>query len=167
MTSTCSSERRPRLSKILVEPDELHLVPPDPDAEPEPAAGQDVETRSLLGDEHGLTLRQDQDLGGEIGDVSASGKETEQDERVVIPVGRSGAPLGPIGPASDIDAEHVIGGCDTVIADLLCGKGKIPQSPWLTTDIDDRKGYTEFHLHLLCQIRQCSGGGCAGAGTEM
>jgi len=45
--------------KILVEPGELDLVPPDPDAEPEPPARQDVETGRLLGNEHGLPLRQD------------------------------------------------------------------------------------------------------------
>ena len=82
--------------KILVEADELDLVPADPDAEPEAAARQHVETGRLFGDEHRLALRQDQHLGREIGDVGATGEEAEQHERVVIEIGRSGAGLGPI-----------------------------------------------------------------------
>src|SRR5207302_3102011 len=42
--------------EILVEADKLDLVPPDPDAEPEPPARQDIETGGLFGDEHGLAL---------------------------------------------------------------------------------------------------------------
>jgi hypothetical protein len=49
--------------KILVEAGEFDLVPADPDAEPKPAARQYVETGRLLGDEHGLALRQDQHAG--------------------------------------------------------------------------------------------------------
>jgi hypothetical protein len=85
-------------------------------------------------------LRQDQYLGREIGDVSASGEETEQYERVVIPVGRSRAALSPIGPARDIDAKHVVWGRDPLIADLLCHLGKFPQGRRLTADINKSEG---------------------------
>jgi hypothetical protein len=76
--------------EILVEPRELDLVSPDPDAEAEPATRQDVETGSLFGDEYGLTLRQDQYLGREVSNLCATSEETEQHERVVIEIGRSG-----------------------------------------------------------------------------
>ena len=88
--------------KILVEADKLDLVPSDPDAEPEPPAREDVETRGLFGDEYRLTLGQDQNLRRKIGDGGASGEETKQHERVMIEIGRSGARLGPTGPARDI-----------------------------------------------------------------
>jgi len=43
--------------EVLIEPGELDLVPADPDAKPEPAAAERVETGGLLGDEDGLALR--------------------------------------------------------------------------------------------------------------
>ena len=49
MTRTCSSDRRPDC-KILVETDELHLVPADPDPQPKPAAAEHVKRGGLLGD---------------------------------------------------------------------------------------------------------------------
>jgi hypothetical protein len=134
--------------KILVETGELHLVPPDADAETEPAAREDVETGGLLGDEHGLALCQDQDLRREIADARASCEETEQHEGVVIAVGRSGAALRPIGPARNIDAEHVVGGGEAVIADLLRRLGEFPQRRRIAADIGDRQGYAQLHPHL-------------------
>ena len=105
--------------KILVEPGELDLVPTDPDAEPEAPARQHVETRGLLGDEHGLALRQDQHLRREIADIGAARKKPEQHKWVVIEIGRAGARLGPAGAAGDTGAEHMVGCGDAVIADRL------------------------------------------------
>src|SRR5262249_20598811 len=124
------------------------LVPPDPDTEPEPSARQDVETGRLLGDEHGLPLRQDQHLGREIGDAGAAGEEPEQHKRVVIEIGRSSARLSPTGPARDVGAQHVVGRGYPLIADRLCRLGNPPQARRLTANIDNRKSYAEFHLHL-------------------
>src|SRR5215218_10924565 len=45
--------------EILVEADELHLVPADTDAEPEAAAAAHVEAGGLLGHQHRLALRED------------------------------------------------------------------------------------------------------------
>jgi hypothetical protein len=134
--------------KILVEPDKLDFVPPDPDAEPEPSARQNVETGSLFGDEHGLTLCQDQHLGREIADIGAAGEKPEQHERVVIEIGRAGSRLRPAGAAGDIGAQHMVGCRDPVIADLLRRLGKFPQGRRLAADIDNRKGYAQSHLHL-------------------
>src|SRR4051812_22575352 len=44
--------------EILVEADELQLVPAHADAEAETAAAEHVETGSLLGDQHRLALRE-------------------------------------------------------------------------------------------------------------
>jgi hypothetical protein len=49
--------------EVLAERLVLDLVPAEPDAEPELAAGQQVDLRGLLGDERGLPLRQDDDPG--------------------------------------------------------------------------------------------------------
>ena len=110
---------------------------------------QHVETGRLLGDEHGLALRQDQHLGRKIRDLRAAGEKAEQHERVVIQIGRSGARLGPTGAARDIGAEHVVRRRDPVVADLLRRLDKLPQGRRLAADIDDRKGHAEFHLPLL------------------
>ena len=68
----------------------------------------------------------------------ASGEKTEQHERVVIPVGRARAALGPLGPARDIDPQHVIGGGDALITGRLCRLNKIPQRRRLAANIDNR-----------------------------
>ncbi len=41
----------------------FHRVPADADAEAQTAAAQDIERGGLLGDQDGLTLRQDDDAG--------------------------------------------------------------------------------------------------------
>jgi hypothetical protein len=69
--------------EILVEADELHLVPADADAEPEAPAAEYVETGGLLGNQHGLTLREDQHLGGEFDLFRAGGNEAERDKGIV------------------------------------------------------------------------------------
>src|SRR5947208_6521772 len=73
--------------EILVEPDELDLVPADADAEPEPAAAQRIKAGGLLGDERGLALRQDQDAGREAELRRAAGEIAEQHERIVVEAG--------------------------------------------------------------------------------
>src|SRR5207253_537239 len=93
------------IMEVFVEADKLDLVPADTDAEPEAAARQHVEAGRLLGDQHGLALRQDQHLGREIRDLGAPREKPEQYERVVIKVGRAGAALRPFGPARDIDPD--------------------------------------------------------------
>jgi hypothetical protein len=106
--------------EILVEADELDLVPADPDAEPEAAAAQHVERCSLLGDENRLALRQDQHLGRKLDRLGATGKEAEQRKRIMEQIGR-GVAVAPAGTARHIDAEHVVGHRQILIADFLGG----------------------------------------------
>src|SRR5437868_7852303 len=68
--------------EILVEAHELELVPADADAEPETAATEHVETGSLLGDQHRLALRQDQDLGRELDLPGAGRNKAERHEGI-------------------------------------------------------------------------------------
>jgi hypothetical protein len=102
-----------------------------------------------------LTLRQDQHLGREIGDAGAAGEEAKQLERVAIEIARSGARLGPTGAAGDIGAEHVVWCGDPVIADRLSRLDRFPQGCRGATDVDDRKGHAELHLHLRWSSRLC------------
>src|SRR3954451_20515663 len=69
--------------EILVEADELHLVPAYADAEPEAAAAEHVETGGLLGNQHCLTLGEDQHLGGEFDLLRAGSDEAERHEGIV------------------------------------------------------------------------------------
>ena len=73
--------------EILVQADELDLVPADADAEAEAAAAQHVEARRLLRHQRRLALRQDQHAGGKADALRAAGEKAEQHERIVIAVG--------------------------------------------------------------------------------
>src|SRR6516225_5278130 len=106
----------PTVVEILVEPGKLDLVPADPDAEPEAAAAQHVETGRLFGDEDGLALRQDQDTGREAEFRRATGEIAEQYKRVMEQPGPGAAWLGRTGFTG---AEHVVGRLDKVEADRL------------------------------------------------
>ena len=52
--------------EVLIEGLVLHPVAADTDAEPQPAAGQQVEFGGLLGEQHGLALCADDDRGREL-----------------------------------------------------------------------------------------------------
>ncbi len=56
----------PALSERYAEGVVLDLVPADADAEPQAAAGEDVDLGGLLGDEGGLALREHEDAGDEL-----------------------------------------------------------------------------------------------------
>ena len=62
---------------------ELHPVPADPDAEPEPPAAEDIEGRSLLRDQRGLALRKDEHAGGELEARGDRRREREEDHDLV------------------------------------------------------------------------------------
>ena len=70
------------VAKILVQPDELDLVPADADAEPEAAPAQHVQRGRLLRDQHRLALRRIS-TPVEKPTCGAAGQEAEQHERIV------------------------------------------------------------------------------------
>ena len=80
--SICSSSRWPRFVKSLPERLVLDRVPAEPDAEPEPAAGEQVDLGGLLGHERGLALRQDDDAGDQL-ERRHRGQVAEHHERLV------------------------------------------------------------------------------------
>src|SRR6202045_1178531 len=148
ISSTCSSDRRPRAWKVSLWPTNPTPVPPPPEPEPDPAARQYVEAGRLFGNEHGLALRQDQHLGRKIRDLGAPGEKAEQHEWVVVKVGRPGAAWRPARPARDIDPEHMMGRRNPLVADRLRRLDEIADRVGLSADIDDRQCHAKFHLPL-------------------
>ena len=104
--------------EILVQTDELHLVPADPDPQPETAAAQHVKAGRLLGDQHGLSLGQDEHLCREAYSRRATAEKPEQHERIVEEIGR-GVSRPPVGSARDIDPQNVIGRREMIVAGRL------------------------------------------------
>ena len=61
----------------------LDGVPANPESESEAPAGHDVDLGGLLGDKHGLALREDDDACHQSEPWRQTGDEAEQDERLV------------------------------------------------------------------------------------
>ena len=78
----CSDIRRPRSPNDCAERLVLDGVPAEPDAEPEPSLGQQVDLGGLLGDERRLALGQDDHAGDQL-ERGARGEVAEQHERLV------------------------------------------------------------------------------------
>src|SRR5215207_5608947 len=98
--------------EVLVESDELHLVPADADAEPEATAAEHVETGGLFGNQHGLTLREDQYLGGEFDLLRAGRDEAECHEGIVEQAEPTRTTAGGV---RRVAAEHVVSQRQAVI----------------------------------------------------
>jgi hypothetical protein len=69
--------------KILVQANEFHLVPAHADAEAESAFAENIQTGRLFGDQNGLTLRQNQDTGGQADFAGAASQEAEKNKRIM------------------------------------------------------------------------------------
>ena len=69
--------------EVLPEGVVLDVVPADPDAEAQPAAGEQIDVGRLPGHERRLALREDQDPGGEPDPLGDGGQVGEHHERVV------------------------------------------------------------------------------------
>ena len=93
--------------ELLVQRVVLDRVPADPDAEHESVVRQDRHLGGLLGDQHRLALRQDQDRRDELDVLGAGGEEPEQHHRLVERRVRVVRALEPAGPVA-VDADHVV-----------------------------------------------------------
>ena len=97
-----------RRSAAEVDPERvvLHVVPADPDAEPDAPGREEGERGDLLGDQRGLALRQHQDIGHQLEPArpNEGGEEHERlEERVAAVV-----EAGPVGPGARVRAEDVV-----------------------------------------------------------
>src|SRR5580700_1852747 len=72
--------------KVLIQADELDLVPTDPNAKPQPTTREFIERGGLLCHQYRLALRQDEHAGGESDLFCAAGKKPKQHKWVVIGV---------------------------------------------------------------------------------
>ena len=86
------------IMEILVQPDELHLVPAHADPKPEPALAQHVQACRLLRHQSGLALGDDQHAGGEPQSRRQTRQIAQQNERVVEQILGGIAPRLPARP---------------------------------------------------------------------
>src|SRR4051794_31127371 len=132
--------------EILVEADEFHLVPAHADAEPEAAAAEYVETGGLLGNQHSLTLREDQHLGGKFDLFRAGSDEAERHEGVMEQSKPTRTATGGVGWVA---AQHVIRQRQTVVTFGLGELSEFAHDRAIATDVAERQGYSEMHGRFL------------------
>jgi hypothetical protein len=132
--------------EILVEADELHLVPAHADAEPEAAVAEHVETGGLLGNQNRLTLRENQYLGGEFDLFRAGSDETERHEGVVEQAEPTRAAAGGVGRVA---AEHVVRQRQTFVAFGLGELSEFAHDSAIATDVAERQGNSKMHGRFL------------------
>ena len=128
--------------EILVEADELHLVPAHADAEPEAAAAEHVETGGLLGNQHRLTLREDQYLGGEFDLLCAGSDEAERHEGIVEQAEPARTATGGV---RRVAAEHVVRQRQAVVTFGLGEFGIFAHDGAIAADVAEGQGYSEMH----------------------
>ena len=124
--------------EILVQTHELHRVPADPNPQPKPAAAQHIKAGGLLGDQHGLSLGQDEHLCRKAYSRRATAEKPEQHEGIVEEIGR-GVSRAPIRSARDIDPQNVIGRREMIVAGRLRRLRKQPDRCGIATDIGQRQ----------------------------
>src|SRR3954454_16517260 len=132
--------------EILVEADGLHLVPAHADAEPEAAAAERVETGGLFGNQHCLTLREDQYLGGEFDLFRAGSDEAERHEGVVEQAEPTRTAAGGV---RRVAAEHVVRQRQAVVTFGLGELSEFSHDWTIATDVAERQGYSEMHGRFL------------------
>ena len=145
----------------------LDGVPANGDAEAQPAAGEDVDGRRLLGDEGCLPLGQDDDAADELDAAGERPEIGEEDERFVelaLVRIRAAPTAGPVG----VGAEYVVEGEQVAEAQILSGLGVVAQNEGIRPDLRLRKDDADLHaprppltalLHLQrrpspCQIQR-------------
>src|SRR6185369_974363 len=128
--------------EILVEADEFHLVPAYADAEPEAAAAEHVETGGLFGNQHGLTLREDQHLGGEFDLFCAGGNKAERDKGIVEQAEPTRTAAGGV---RRVAAENVVRQRQAVVTFGLGKLGVFAHDRAVAADVAEGQGYSEMH----------------------
>src|SRR5262245_24632132 len=132
--------------EILIEADELDLVPADADAEPETAATEHVETGRLLGNQHRLTLRENQHLGREFDLFRAGSDEAECDEGVVKQAEPTRTAAGRI---RRVAAEHMVRQRQAIVTFGFGELSEFAHDRAIATDVAERQGKSEMHGRFL------------------
>ena len=121
----------------------LGFLPAHADTEPHPATRERVERADLLGHQHRLALREDEDFGRHGDAVGDGGDETEGDQRL------QDRHLGRVDgrrPGRGLVAHHdVIEDGDVVVAGLLDPPGEGPDALRTFTTDDTRELDRQLH----------------------
>ena len=135
------------VGEVLAERLVLDGVPPDADAEAEPAFGEEVDLRRLLGDQGGLALREDDDPGHDL-ELREGGDEAEQHERLVE---RRVHVVGPRPSLVDrrVGAEHVVIGEEVPVAERLDALGVGAHGAGVAAQLGLREDDADLHGHGL------------------
>jgi hypothetical protein len=142
---------------------ELLLEPADPEAEHQPAAGQVVDRRRLLGQVQRVHLGQDVDAGAEPEPLGAGRHPGEGDERVdeAIAARHGQLPARVVGVAGGVLAghDHVLEGPHRLEAELLRQLGEAAQLAGAQVVAGVDRHHADVHAFPLCVVAVAGGPG--------
>ena len=127
---------------------EFHPVPADPDAQAKPAIREQVDIRSLFGEQRSLSLRQDDharyqfELLGDAGEVGVGDQRLVERIGFFIRAGQFRFSAGMNG-AEDMIVDH-----NMVVTQLFGRLGKRLDRPCIAAKFDLRINHTSFHRPL-------------------
>jgi hypothetical protein len=130
--------------KVHAERDVLRLVPADSHAEPQAPAREHIHLRRLLGDQHGLPLRQDDDASDQLETPRHCREIPEQDERLVELVPRM-VRTAPPGVVSEIHADDMLVGQQMRVPELLDSFGIRTDHGRIAADFGLRENHADPH----------------------
>jgi hypothetical protein len=135
---TCTAGAKLRIQALI-----FHLIPADPNTEPQPPATYDLDLGRLLRDQRSLALREDKDTRRKCkGLCEASYVAEEHKWLMELILAGIADPAGAILRAR---TENVIVGEDVVVTQPLDGLSKVPQCHRIAAYFCLRKYYSEFH----------------------
>ena len=136
----------PARVEVLAQRLVLERIPAHSEPEPQPATGEHVDLRSLLGGERGLPLRQDDDAGDELDRPRARGNEPEQHERLVKRL------RGVV-----VLADHVVERDDVLEALVLGRRRELPDRARIVADLVLGEDDADLHdRHRVTHAVLCS-----------
>ena len=153
-------EATPAPAERLAEGLVLLLVPADAEAEPQAAAGEEVDLCRLLRGERGLALGEDHDPGRQLDALRGGGEEPEEHERLVPLAARVVVGIG--APPDDVVEHHEVGE-----AGLLGGHGERAHRARVGPDLVLRDDQADAHARQVGRLtrrrsrtrrRGCAGG---------
>ena len=124
---------------------EFHGVPADADAQAQPAAGQEVYFRRLLGDQRRLPLREDENRGCKLEPPGRAGEEAEQGQGLVEHVVERviGPPV--LRAVGDL-LHHMVDAGEMVVAERLHLLREPANNRRVRPDFRSRKCHADLHV---------------------
>ncbi len=138
MTWTCSSDRLPLLWKFSLRPTNSISFQPTPMPNRKRPPLSTSRLAALFGNQHCLTLREDQYLGGEFDLLRAGSDEAERHERIVEQAEPARTAAGGV---RRVAAEHVVRQRQAVVTFGLGELGVFTHDRAIAADVAERQGY--------------------------